>query len=293
LEGGAEMKILGKKLLQSKQKEVKERSPKQFTEMLVVFNDTQLLRETDQEALGAFLKYVEANKSRITHIVANGDIADFSAQSFFSKDLSTMNSAHDEIEAVRWLIDTLSEKLPNAKKVFIEGNHEERWSNMIDNEKGNKEWIRSIDEQFGLSENGWRHIKYGSGQTYEWHDRIFWHGHRSSMYVAKAELNDAGTSVTTGHINRNQFHEQTDARGVRKTALTHGGFSKDNLGFMKKANTGWAQGFGVYFYDQKTKTETPYMVSFAHRSPRFIGPDGNLYDGKGFKIPGFDKPKKI
>ena len=293
LEGGVEMGILGDKLLKRKQKEVKEKSPRQFSEMLVVANDTQLLKECDQEALGAFLKYIDHNKDRITHLVLNGDIADFSAQSFFDKDLNTMNSANDEIEAVRWLIENLSNKLPNAKKVFIWGNHEQRWSNMIDTEKGNEAWIRSIDEQFGLEENGWETVGYGSGQYYEWHDRIFWHGHRSgsASNIPKLELQDAGVSVTTAHVNRNMFHEATDARGVRKSGIVHGGFSKDNLGFMKKANTGWSQGFGVYYWDEKTKVETPYMVTMAHRSGRFIGPDGILYEAKGWTIPGFEKPK--
>lgn len=287
--GGVEMGILGDKLLKRKQKEVKEKSPRQFSEMLVVANDTQLLKECDQEALGAFIKYIDHNKDRITHLVLNGDIADFSAQSFFDKDLNTMNSANDEIESVRWFIDTLSEKLPNAKKVFLDGNHEARWKNMIDTEKGNEAWIKSIDEQFGLE--GWEHIPYGSGGKYEWHDRIFWHGHRSSIHVAKSELQDAGMSVTTAHINRNQFFETTDARGERKSALTHGGFSKDNLGFMKKANTGWSQGFGVYYWDDKTKTEQAYMVTMQHRKPVFISPEGDIFDGTGFEIPGFEKPK--
>jgi hypothetical protein len=293
LAGNAEMGILGDKVLKRKQKEVKEKSPKQFTEMLVVFNDVQLLKEADQEALGAFLKYIDANKKRITHLVANGDILDFSAQSGFEKDLNTMNSTNDEVEAGRWLIDHLSQALPDAKKVFIWGNHENRWKNLIEAEKGNETWVKTLDEQFGLTENGWEQYGYGSGEFYDWHNqRIFWHGHRSSIHTSKAELQDAGMSVTTGHINRNQYFETTDARGVRSSGIAHGGFSKDSLGFMRKAVTNWSQGFGVYFYDEKTKTETPYMVTMSHKSPRFIGPDGELYDGTGWSIPGFGKSDK-
>lgn len=268
----------------------KEKAPRQFSEMLVVFNDVQLLQAADQEAIGAFLAYVKQNRQNITHLVANGDIADFTAQSFFDKDLNALNSANDEIESVRWLVDTLSGLLPDAKKVFIAGNHEARWTNMVDVEKGNEAWIKTIDDQFGLTQNGWKYLPYGEGNVYEWHERIFWHGHRSGAKsnIPKLEMEDAGVSVTTAHVNRNMYHETTDARGVRKSGITHGGFSKDNLGFMKKANTGWSQGFGVYFYDQKTKTETPYSVTMTHRKPRFIGPDGNLYDGTGFRIPGFE-----
>lgn len=286
--------ILEDKEIKRIQKEQKEKEPKNPTEMLVVFNDTQLLKEADQEAIGAFLKYVEANKDRITHLIANGDIADFTAQSAFEKSLDQMNSTNDEVEATRWLFDYLSKLLPNAEKVFIEGNHEARWSNLIDAETGNEAWIKTMDEQFGLTEGGWQQIGYGSGQYYEWHNRIFWHGHRSGAKsnVPKLEMEDAGVSVTTAHINRNMFHETTDARGERKSGIVHGGFSRDNLGFMKKANTGWSQGFGVYFYDEKTKTETPYLVTMTHRNPRFVGPDGVLYDGAGWSIPGFEPVEK-
>ncbi len=272
--------------VQLRLKRQREVAPRGFSEMLVVFNDTQLLKEADQEALGAFLKYVDANKDRITHIVANGDIADFTAQSGFDKDLNALNSANDEIEATRWVVDYLSDRLPNAKKVFIWGNHENRWHNLVNAEMGNEPWVKTLDEQFGLTQNGWEQIKYGSGGFYDWHGHIFWHGHRSGAKanVPKLEMGDAGVGTTTAHINRNMYHEEVDARGVRKMSLTHGGFSKDNLGFMRKAVTGWSQGFGVYYYDRKTGIQ-PYMVTMSHKNPRFISPEGQLFDGKGFKLP--------
>lgn len=283
--------ILREKQVRRKQKEVKERAPRQFSEMLVVFNDTQLLRQTDQEALGAFLQYVEANKDRITHLVANGDIVDFEAQSGFDKSLDAMNSAGDEIEAARWLVDHLSGLLPGAKKVWIQGNHEHRWHNMIEAERGNEPWIRTPEEMFGLTDNNWQTIPYEAGQYYQWHDRIFWHGHRAGAKsnIPKLEMEDAGVSVTTAHINRNMMYESTDAVGNRKVGITHGGFSKDNLHFMKKAATGWAQGFGVYYYDKATG-EQPYLIHMSHGKPRFISPEGQVFDGTGFEIPGFETP---
>lgn len=280
--------ILQEKDMKKRAKERKDKQPQ--GEMLVVFNDVQLIRSTDQEALGAFLKYVETNKDKITHLVANGDIVDFEAQSVFAKGLDALNIAPDEIEATKWLIQRLSNLLPHAKKVFIEGNHEARWGNMIDDLKGNGAWIKTPDEMFGFTENGWDLIPYGSGRYFEWHERIFWHGHRAGTKsnVPKLEMDDAGTSVTTAHINRNMFHERVDARGNYQSGMTHGGFSRDNLGFMKKANTGWSQGFGVYYWDKKVG-EQPYMIIMKHGNPRFIGPDGNIYDGAGFSIPGFEE----
>lgn len=255
-------------------------------EMLVVFNDTQLFRQCDQEAFGAFMQFIDHYKDRITHLVANGDITDYELQSKFAKSPSSYGEAYEEIESTRWVFRTLAEKLPHAEKVMIDGNHDDRWKNMIDNQTmGLEEWVRSPEEMFHFKELGWRHIPYGRGNYYQWHDRLFYHGSRAASKGnnAKGELDDAHMSTTTAHTNRNEFWQQRDAMGRVMTSFTHGGFSKDNLGFVKKANTGWNQGFGVYFWSKQTG-ESVYPVMMKHGNPSFLW-EGTLFNGKGFEIP--------
>jgi hypothetical protein len=52
---------------------------------------------------------------------------------------------------------------------------------------------------------------------------------------------------------------------------------------MKKANTGWSQGFGVYYWNEEIG-EQPYSVIMKHGTPSFIW-EGKKFTGKGFRIP--------
>lgn len=256
------------------------------TEMLVVFNDTQLKRNCDEEALGAGIAFLEHYKDKITHFVFNGDIMDFEEQSLFAKFPDQHGQSSIEIRAGKWLIKYISELLPNATKIFVMGNHDQRWENMIKNQTmGIEEWIIPFDDMFGLSNQGWQLIDYGRGKFYRWHDRIFWHGARSGQKsnVPKLEYEDNFVSVTTAHINRNMYWETVDTFKNHKSAIAHGGFSKDNLGFVKKSNTTWSQGFGVYYWDEVVG-EQVYSVVLKHGSPIFIY-NGLKFDGRGWRIP--------
>lgn len=255
-------------------------------EMLVVFNDLQLWGNADQEAIGAFMNFVDSYKDKITHLVANGDISDYELQSRFSKSPDMLGRAQAEIESTRWLFRTLSTLCPDAEKVMLDGNHEDRWSNFInDQNSGIENWIKTPDEMFHLKDLGWKHLEYGHGQFYKWHDRIFYHGARAASKGnnAKGELDDAHTSTTSGHTNRNEYWQQRDALGRTYTSYIHAGFSKDNLPFVKKANSGWQQGFGVYYFTEKVG-EQVVPVELKHGNPRFLF-EGKVFSGKDFQIP--------
>jgi len=275
---------LREKQVRKRAKELKEKSPKQYTEMLVVANDFQFLRNADDEAVGAFMQYVDANKEKITHLVLNGDIADMEQANKFGSTPDQAGTMADEIAAMQWFISKMTDQLPNAKRVFIFGNHDHRFGNYMANKTdGIEEWVKSPEEMWGLSD--WEVVPYGQGRYYKWHDRVFWHGQRAGAkaHIAKLEVQDAGVSVTTAHINRNQYHEERTALGELKTGIVHGGFSRDNLHFVKKANSNWSQGFGVYFWDKKVG-EQPYSVVLKHGTPAFIGPDGVVYSGEDYNL---------
>lgn len=261
-------------------------APLKDTEMLVVVNDTQLKRQCDEEALGACIAFLEEYRDKITHFVFNGDIMDFEEQSTFSKSPDQHGQSNIEIKAGQWLLRYISELLPFAEKVFVFGNHDARWENLIRNQNmGLEEWVVPFDEMFSLTRLGYKQVPYGMGNYYRWHDRIFWHGHRSGAKsnIPKLELEEVGVSVTTAHINRNMFFEYVDALGLYKSGITHGGFSRNNLSFMKKANTGWSQGFGVYYWNPEIG-EQPYLITMKHGNPTFLW-NGMKFSGRGWKIP--------
>lgn len=275
---------LKKKKFRSKQ-EFKDRGLDKAEEMLVVFNDIQFT-QTDGEALGAGLKFIKANRKQITHFVLNGDILDMEATSKFPKEPDELDHTSEELDQAQWFLSTIKDLLPDAKKVFVFGNHEDRYKNFLKNQtNGIEEFLISLEDKLGLKEDGWEVVDYGRGKFWKWHDRIFWHGSRAGAKsnIPKLELEDTGgVSVTTGHINRNMYHESVDVLGKYKSGIAHGGFSKDDLRFVRKANSGWTQGFGVYYWD-KRHGEQPYMVLMEHKNPTFIW-NGEIFDGTNFQI---------
>lgn len=282
--GLVDQREMGKRKKKSK-KEFKDRGLDRAEEMLVVFNDIQFV-QADPEALGAALKFIKANRKQITHFVLNGDILDMEAASKFPKNPDEIGHTSEEIDQANWFLQTISELLPDAKKVFIKGNHEARWENFLKNQtSGVEEFLITLEEKLGLDKLGYEVVDYGRGKFWEWHDLIFWHGSRAGAKsnIPKLELDDTGgVPVVTGHINRNMFHESVDIRGKKRFAMALGGFSKDDLRFVKKANSAWAQGFAVMYYSKQTGIQ-PYMIMMEHHRPAFIW-NGEIFSGQGFKI---------
>jgi hypothetical protein len=65
-----------------------------------------------------------------THVILNGDTADFFSVSFWEKDPRKRNLA-GEIQTVRDFLATLREHFPDQEIIFKLGNHEERWERFL------------------------------------------------------------------------------------------------------------------------------------------------------------------
>lgn len=285
-ETGGEISVVAEKELKRRLKEQKEQSPKTYKEKLLVVSDLQLLRETNQEGLGAFLLYVKDQGRTFTHIVLNGDIMDFSQQSGFRKD-NQMGDAvtRDEQVAGRWFIDFMAKECPNSKKVFMKGNHEARYDNLyLDSNNGVQQYLRPFEEVFGLEK--WEVHTYGKGESYDWHGRKIRHGTRTGKQdIGKLEMQDNWRSNTLGHAVINKMGEFVDADGNSFTTYLHAGFSQ-TAAYDRTGNKTPSNGFGVYYYSEVkgTKVENAYQVIMPANNPRFISPEGKLYDGKGFNL---------
>lgn len=286
LEGG-DVGMLQEKQAKRKAMQQKERSPRRYDEKLLVISDLQLLHETNGEGVGALLKYVKRHGKEFTHVVLNGDIIDFQQQSSFKHDNQLGDSVtQDEQVAGRWFIDFIGRNCPSANKVFLKGNHEDRYENMYANTNtGVKQYMRPFEEVFGLKD--WTVLEYGQGASFEHRGRKFRHGTKGGvvMNIPKLEMERNWRATTVGHAITNRMWEFVDADGHSYISFVHAGFSKtasyDKTGDKKPSN-----GFGVYYYAKEgTKwIETPYQVIFSTADNTFISPEGEVYSGRGFKL---------
>lgn len=269
-------------------KRFREISPKQYRDKMLVVSDLQLLHETNDEGVGALVKYIKDQGKTFTHVVLNGDIIDFQQQSGFRKDNQMGDSVtQDEQVAGRWFIDFINKECPDAKKVFMKGNHEQRYANMyLDSNNGVKQYLRPFEEVFGLED--WEVHEYGQGESYTWvSGRKVRHGTKAGVVqnIPKIEMERNWRSTTLGHAITDRSWVFVDSDGNVFTSFVHSGFSKtatyDRSGDKKPSN-----GFGVYYYTEvKGKgVENVYPIVFSAVNPRFISPEGKLYDGSKFDL---------
>lgn len=82
----------------------------------------------NKEAVVTALSHIK--KIKPTHIILNGDIADFFSVSFWEKDPKKRDLA-SEINTVREFLRVLRKTFPRTEIIYKVGNHEERWTRYL------------------------------------------------------------------------------------------------------------------------------------------------------------------
>lgn len=192
-------------------------------------------------------------------LVHLGDLADFYKVSSHSKDPSRALTFKDEIEVVRRLrgeMDSLGAK----RKVFIEGNHENRLARYLADKAPELFEFVSTDELLGLSKNGWEFYPYRDyakvGKVYFTHDT----GGGGKYSTARA-LDTFQHSVSIGHHHAVQFHVMGDATGKYQVGAQFGWLGdRSAVDYMHRVRVSrlWAHGFGTGYHN--TATGTVYLT---------------------------------
>lgn len=146
-----------------------------------------------------------------------GDWADFYAVSRFDKDPQRLLSLQDELNTTKSLLGKLRQTLPNARIVYLEGNHESRLVRYL--------WqhpeISTLDNLrlpvlLGLDDLEIEHYDYS--KQLQWHGLLIEHGDRvrgKSAATARAMMEARGVSGITGHTHRLAAYYRTDNSGVK------------------------------------------------------------------------------
>lgn len=204
----------------------------------------------DEKAYNLMLKVAKSMPS-VDEIVLLGDYGEFNAVSSHPKDPSLSNRLQEEIKAVNEKLTQLDRLFPKARKVFIEGNHEDRLTRYIRDKAPELFGLVDAKELLQIRHRpNWLWIPYSPNQKYRVlgsklyarHEPIGGGEHTSASTVKKANR-----SVIYGHVHRIQEFQTVDLEGANHRGITCGwlGNQKHKIFNYVKNHHQWALGFAV------------------------------------------------
>jgi len=152
------------------------------------------------------------------------------------------------------ILKKISEANPEAKKIYIQGNHEERLQKLMD--KFIKPFRNlpelQIEKLLKLKEYGYEYIKYFYKLN---HNFIITHGSRTCKQSAKYELEDWGISGASGHVHRYNEHKNNynERLILRPTHWYSFGCLADinQINYAKDFRAKWDNSFGIIEYGEE------------------------------------------
>jgi len=227
-----------------------------------------------RKAWAIFTALVEQEKPK--YIVLNGDYVDFYALSRHDKDPARIVQFEYELTVAREGLRELEQLAPQAKLIYIDGNHEDRLRRYL--------WTKAPELSASITTPGlldlsrWTHVGYKKhwrlGKMHYTHDV----GATGRQAVARA-LDTYQHCVTTGHSHRFQTIVEGNALGESKVSASYGHMCDvDQVDYMHeaKAKKDWAVGFGVFWHDTTSGVVYTQPIPIIHGKALF---HGKIYQG--------------
>lgn len=196
----------------------------------------------DPGTWGAFTRYARDTQPDV--IVLGGDFVDLESMSSHGGN-PTPPTFIAEIAPAREALQELRRICPNARIVYLEGNHETRLTRWLANNAKSLHGAIDLPSMLGLAELGieWK----PEGVPLKLGKLHFVHGFWTTDAHAKKHLMEYGSSVTYGHTHRPQSY----TRGLVDGSV-HGAFGmpcacKLDAPYLKNKPSGWLNGWGVYY----------------------------------------------
>lgn len=216
-------------------------------------------------------------------IVFGGDVMDCYLEGRFVRVGSRVEKLVQELEASKWVIDTISEAAPGARKIMLEGNHEFRHKAFIANMAAILEGYPglSLEEGLGLAARGVEYVHSKAGNaSVKIGPLLFSHGERYGVNPARMELMDNLCSGVSGHVHRmTEARVSSSTSGVDWKWLTSGCLSlpghyrdrtNEHLGFV----SGWIDERAGTFHIQH---ETIHAEGAPYGRATLYAPEGEYY----------------
>ncbi len=182
-----------------------------------------------------------------------GDLADFFGVSDHLKDPRRARQLEGEVAQANDALDQL-DALGATRKIFIEGNHEDRLKRYLEAKAPELFGFVDVPGLFRLGKRGWEHVGYHDytkiGKLFVTHDVG-----AAGKYAIYQTLATYEHSIVTGHTHRLAYIVEGNAVGEYKVAAQFGWLGDvDQVDYLHraKAKKDWALGFGVGYLDPRT-----------------------------------------
>jgi hypothetical protein len=216
----------------------------------------------------------------IDEVVILGDYGDFYSVSSHSRDPRLPHLLLEEVTSVREGLDELDRIFPEAKKVFLEGNHEYRLERYLVERAPALFGVTTTEGVLGIPQRPlWSFLSYGRNQSYRVLGTQLHARHTPLATNAKSSLQRAMISHCYGHVHR---IEEVHARGL--DGRSHVAFSPGWLGDPRlrpfdylQSPDQWSCGFALVSCDDSV----PEI--FHHEIIRIKENFSAMYGGKEFR----------
>lgn len=228
----------------------------------------------DKKANNAVKEFIREQQP--DYLIYGGDIVDFYSVSRFDKDPERKFGLQDELTQGIIYMTGMNEAAGDAKKYFLEGNHENRIRKYLSKnpELAGLDAL-SVEALLNLKQLGISFVPYDKGLLL--HDFLFKHGTRVNMHTAKAEVDLENISGMSGHIHRIQTYGKTDRHGHHVWHTVGHLSDVEQVDYMNQQVPNWQQGFGVVEFNSRNNTYEATQVEVRNGKFQF---QGKVYKGK-------------
>lgn len=213
-------------------------------------------------------------------VVILGDYADFYAINSHGKDPNMSHILMDEVAAVVEELQRLKRMFPDAKKVYIEGNHEFRLARYIKQKCPDLFGAFTVPQLLELSPLGFDFVPYSPNQQYKVLDSKLIARHEplaGGKHVAQNTAEKAMASVIFGHTHRIQEAQTVAMDGHNYRGISSGWLGDQSNQVMQyvKSHHQWALGFSI----TRVLDDGTWFNSLIHIIDYKCMVDGYIYEG--------------
>ncbi len=234
-------------------------------------------------AYNLMLEVAQSLGESLKEILILGDFLDVYHASSHPKHPEVQKTLVEEIEDARSALDELQYLFPDTKKVYLEGNHENRIERYLVDKAPGLFGLTSIRHLLEIDQRpNFTFLDYNANQLYQVLNSKLYSRHVPPGSSAKAAAAKALCSLVYGHIHRIEESHIVGIDGTNHVAFSVGWLGdkrKDKVFGYVPYHHQWQLGFGVVFVE-------PSSGLFFHQKIHILESGNKLccvFNGKIFK----------